>query len=452
MSDLPAAFDGFVGQISLKEKQWARINSAFAGLQEYLAEAYSVSPEDIFVQGSCANGTAIKPPPEGDYDLDIVVVIPNGEVSANAALDSLERILEDNGRYAGKLEPRKPCVRIRYADEEIGGFHIDVVPARHGRGETPLDVPRRGDGWHGTAPREYTAWCQQQGDNFGRTIKSLKRWRDEQQDLRRAVKSIVLQVLVAQCMPTTGSDAMRLKETLTGLQTLLGQAPGPPSVFNPVLPSENLAETWTQDSFNSFRQEIAAGAALATRAYEESDDIESAALWRELLGEDFPLPSEEEAGLALADTSHAQSPASKGWTENLDPRFGVAVTATVYPPNRRKPLARNYSSNHVLKAGWKIRFKAEIDAPEPVSVWWQVVNTGEHAREDQGLRGEFFRAKELGGTPSKDEKENWEDTRYTGAHWIEAFLVRNATVVARSGRLYVGVVNKQRRRAPTRRH
>jgi hypothetical protein len=446
MVNLQPQFDDFIERISLGQSQWARIDSAYVTLREYLAKSYGISQDDVFAQGSCANGTAIKPPPEGEYDLDIVVVIPDGNVSSTVALEDLERILAKDSRYAGKLKPKKPCVRIQYADDEIGGFHIDVVPGREdATRHAPLEAPRRNEGWHGTAPAEYTAWCRTQGDEFARTVKALKRWRDEQQDVRTAIKSIVLQVLIAECMPRgLASDARRISQTLTNLQQHLARSAQPPVVLNPVLPAENLAASWSQESFISFKQHVAKAQAIAERAIETDDPFEAAAAWHELLGEDFPLPKRTEQGLVLADASHAKRPESQGWVERLDSRYRIGVRATVLAEDRRRVIFSDYPSDGpVLQAGWKIRFRASITGPLGGTTWWQVVNTGGHARNAGGLRGDFFRAKTLGGADSTDPNENWEDTSYTGTHWIEAFLVQGNVVLARSGAILVNVRNKR---------
>ena len=154
MQELQEQFDDFLAAISLGSKQRNRINSAFSGIQTFLCSEYEIPNGVVFVQGSCANGTAIKPPPDGDYDLDVVVRIPDPPRSADEALEDLESILEDNGIYAGKVIPKKPCVRLEYADDEIGGFHIDLVPARHNSSASgaPLQAPRRGEGWHDSPP------------------------------------------------------------------------------------------------------------------------------------------------------------------------------------------------------------------------------------------------------------------------------------------------------------
>jgi hypothetical protein len=90
-----------------------------------------------------------------------------------------------------------------------------------------------------------------------------------------------------------------------------------------------------------------------------------------------------------------------------------------------------------------------------LKVSWQVINTVAHAASAGGLRGQIFEARARGGRQgtSPDDKVNWEHTRYTGGHLIEAFLVRdNTTVVARSGRRKVLIENPSRPPRGRRRH
>jgi len=224
MSSLPNQFVTFIENISLGERQVERIQSAATALADYLRSAMELEAEDdVFLQGSYANGTAIKPPEGGEYDVDVVVVSATHSDSADDALDDLEDILEDHGRYRDRIQRKKPCVRLKYADDEIGGFHVDVVPVRPSSdNDAPLDAPRRDEGWHGTAPQEFTQWCKDLGPEFERTVKALKHWRNRQQD-RAAIKSILLQVLVSTHMPTgIQDDAERLTLTLKGLAEALG--------------------------------------------------------------------------------------------------------------------------------------------------------------------------------------------------------------------------------------
>jgi hypothetical protein len=136
----------------------------------------------------------------------------------------------------------------------------------------------------------------------------MKRWRDEQQTVRTAIKSIVLQVLVSQCMPHIANDADRLAGTFRNLYVHLGNLSQPPVVANPVLDRENLAKRWTMESFRNFRSELAEAVEWAEKAGASADAVEAADAWREVLGEDFPVLGPDQLGFRVGDFSHADTP------------------------------------------------------------------------------------------------------------------------------------------------
>ncbi len=449
MTDLQPLFDEFDSRISLNDTQVQRMTRAWRTLQDFLVEKYDVRTDDVFLQGSFANGTAIEPIEGGEYDIDVICVGVLSNVTSDTALDRLTEVFGNDGNYEPRLAPPKTaCVRLEYAEDYVGKFHVDVVPARlSSASDTPLDAPRRKNGWHATAPAEYTDWCRSQGPLFARTVKALKRWRGEQQTVRGAIKSIVLQVLAAEAMPQTPSDAQRLAETFKNLDARLAYETGPPIVANPVLPSENLARRWTAANFEEFREELREAVSLSAKGL-SADSVEAIEAWRELLGEDFPAAVAKNFGIRLSSDTHARPVSSEGWSLGLDPRYQIAIRATEQR-GRRRPTRRNYSSDgSLLFAGKKLCFKAIISGPRDADVWWQVANTGAHAREESGLRGNFFKAKTLRGRPSADETENWEDTAYTGAHWIRAVLVKSNVVVAQSSRFLVNIHSPRRGFAP----
>lgn len=294
--DLDHDFDAFLEKLQLDAKQVDRMNSAEQTLSDRLCAHFELSPEDVFLQGSYANGGAIKPRPsadDGEYDVDLVVVCAGTGEEPTASLQRLAEALDSIGygqRIESDPERKRPCVRLRYADDDTGRFHVDVTPARELAGPAPLEIPHPAQGlWRATAPQEYAEWCTDQGDEFLRTVQQLKRWRDECQDAREAIKSIVLQVLIAAHMPHGIGDGPRIVGTLRGIAHLLANnAVAAPIVPNPVLPSENLAETWPHADYVDFIRVVTDAAGLAERALSEHNEAESRRLWCELLGEDFP--------------------------------------------------------------------------------------------------------------------------------------------------------------------
>ena len=440
--DVSVQFQQFLNNIALGQRQIERMNSAANTVAGFVAESYGLPPGGVFLQGSYPNGTAIEPVDGGEYDVDLVAVCAAGGVGPTDALNDLEQRFAADGRFRDRIKRKKPCVRLEYAPDDVGKFHVDVVPVR-ACNMAPLEAPRRDEGWKGTAPAEYTAWCRDQGELFIRTVKILKRWRSEQQSVRTAVKSIVLQVLVRGAMPQIGDDATRVAETFRALHRQLAGLTSPPTVQNPVLPSENLAAAWSAEAFKSFVAEVAEAVALVDQAMTAEDQVEVIDAWRELLGDDFPTLSSNALGIELGDYAHAQSPTDMGWSEQLDDRFAVRIQAT----RQRGKAGRNVralpSNGDLVFAGSKLRFKAHTTEPIHADVWWQVANTGGHARMKGGLRGGIFKAKTLSGGNSSDETENWESTAYTGRHLIRALLVRSNNVVAKSDWFQVNIYAKQ---------
>lgn len=294
---LEDAFDTFYERIAIGAVPEGRIESAWERLRDYLTRQCDVPHEGVFLQGSYANDTTIQPTSDdGEYDLDVAAVIIDDEtMTADSAFAYLEGVLKEDGDYKKRLETGKqPCVRLRYADDETGKFHIDIVAAQY-HPEGHLLIPLRGNGWKETNPKGYTRWCEAQGERFRRTVRILKRWRDENQDERRGVKSIVLQVLIAHALPITTDDAESVAGTLSGIRDYLELHVTPPDVYNPTLQAENLTKTWPQEHYNSFRSHINSAADLAQQALDCGDRDESHQLWGDLLGSDFPSPPNDPA-------------------------------------------------------------------------------------------------------------------------------------------------------------
>lgn len=293
---LPHDFESFHEKLLLGKKQVDRINSAADRLTDYLIDKLDLSAEDVFLQGSYENETAIRPDPEadeGEYDVDLVAVCARSDASEDEAIEELEEVLEDDDDYDDRIErddPKKPCVRLRYADDEIGRFHVDATPAREpADGEAPLEIPRRDSGWRETDPKAFTQWCADQGEEFARAVRMLKRWRDHNQDVREAVKSIVLQVLIAEHLPEKHSDAERIAGALRGTADYLADYEDEaPEVRNPVLEDEILTDRWQADDYRKFRDVVTRAAEMAEEALEEADVDRSRELWQELFGKDFP--------------------------------------------------------------------------------------------------------------------------------------------------------------------
>ena len=94
------------------------------------------------------------------------------------------------------------------------------------------------------------------------------------------------------------------------------------------------------------------------------------------------------------------------------------------------------SEGEIVEAKRDLKFQATttIGAPFPsqsYQVRWQIVNTGEAARQAEGLRGDFY--------TSEGDGVRWEATLYRGVHWVQAFVFRRRdnTCVGKSARFFI---------------
>lgn len=323
-------FKAFLEKLQLTPKQVERIESASGTIARALARYFEIPDSKIFLQGSFANGTSVRPAPSrgGEYDVDLVVVGPFEGLTPTEALEKLRKALRACG-YGDRIKAdnsgERPCIRLEYASEgETVGFHVDVVPARPHSNVlvAPLEVPKPAEGrWKATAPAEYTAWATGQGASYIRTVQALKRWRDEHQSARTAIKSIVLQVLISHHVnantTTLASDAARVVAALRGIANELALSPDvPPTVRNPALDSENLAAAWPPEDYRKFRKAVGACADLAERAQQANTAAESTRLWNKLLGSDFPVVEEQKVGHMpppVIDTRRSQEAPRSQW-------------------------------------------------------------------------------------------------------------------------------------------
>ncbi len=441
-ANLSSSFEQFIQTISLGPKQRGRLDSVANALRTFLVESYGLPEHNFFVQGSYRNETIVEPTDGGEYDLDIAAVcVFDGSISGKEALEDLAERLASSDVYRDRIEPdpKRPCIRLRYSEDEVGKFHVDVIPLQFLGSTAPLKAPRPGAPWKETAPEEYTQWCAAQGEGFIRTVKILKRWRDENQTRRKAVKSIVLQVLIARELASASDDATRVTVTLRNLRDSLAGLARAPRVPNPVLVSEDLAESWNNEAFRDFVKELESAVDLSSAAASADTAVEAVEVWRELLGDDFPMVSTSELGLQLEDASHAATFSSRGWTEAPDNRYSVHVTAK-YSSRRSNVPSLTMQSGKPVPAGRRLKFQAHVEGPPGPVLFWQVVNTGSDAAGHGDLRGDIFDGRDQYKTPKSGRLENWEESKYRGTHMIRALLVDgNSRVVATSNYFYVPV-------------
>lgn len=115
--------------LELSPSQFALAQQRYEGVGAYLAGSGSrmLRHLAIYLQGSTALRTTVKPIGVNEHDVDLVAHVPNTDVpvSPMALKKAIGDCLRGNGDYAPLLEEKPRCWRLNYANE----FHMDITPS-----------------------------------------------------------------------------------------------------------------------------------------------------------------------------------------------------------------------------------------------------------------------------------------------------------------------------------
>jgi Second Messenger Oligonucleotide or Dinucleotide Synthetase domain/Adenylyl/Guanylyl and SMODS C-terminal sensor domain len=409
-------------------------------------------------QGSFRQKTIIKPAdPEIDFDVDILFGMKT--VAGWSAKDYLEKLAGEfrkYERYKGKVDTRGKtrCVTIDYESD----FHVDIIPCILQDG-SPVIMNKKTDSYEQTDGDGYAEWFKSQADLTGgqhlvEVTRLIKYIRDYRADFE--IKSVLLTTILGKLVIDSDSVATNYPDLPTSFKTIFNRLndflyanPDMPEVCNPVLPGENFNRNWDQEKYSKFRERVAYYNEKVNGAFDEEDEAKSLTLWQEIFGEEFSLPAQEDRESAKAEqeypidrVDHQRPVTDIAVAEMLT--YEVSIEASLHNKIGRIKLQR-LKSGAMIKAGFLIKFEAKTNAQPPFEVKWQVVNTGGHAasiNNGGGLRGEFFDSKDRQSAYKSDSSLiNWENTEYTGKHWVECFIVKDGICIARSRPFFINVTN-----------
>lgn len=122
-------FNNLADGLNITQTMLEKAETAYNALGEHIKNSNEEWDVTVYPQGSFQLGTVIKPVnDEEQYDVDLVVLVKTPHYEAKTLRNEVLQILESHGRYEGKIENKKPCIRIQYADS--AQFHMDVASAR----------------------------------------------------------------------------------------------------------------------------------------------------------------------------------------------------------------------------------------------------------------------------------------------------------------------------------
>lgn len=291
-----------------------------------------------------------------------------------------------------------------------------------------------------------------------RTIQILKRHRDYyfQDDKGNRPVSIIINTLAAKAYAGENNlfDALLnlIRKMPDFIEDRIINEKRVAWVENPVNHAENFADRWQDEEFpnreTQFKEWLQKAEEDFSRALELGDIDSLLQILGNSLGESVVKEAAADLGLtnrknfvgtlrsnsvpSLADYNHRKLPL---WPIVLSHR--VVVGAKIFDKMKGSHSLGQLTDGISVTPGDWLRFQSVTDVPLPYIVKWQVVNTGDAARQDNCLRGGF----EEGDDETHVGTGNvlWESTKYPGTHWVEAFITKDGICVARSSPFYVRI-------------
>ena len=403
-------------------------------------------------QGSYGHKTIIKPVKNKEFDADIVFFMDhNDKWDPKDYIANLHGAFKSSLTYKNMVHYNTRCVYLDY----VGDFHIDVVPCIVKQTKTIfglhieyLIANRSTNTFERTDPDKYKKWIAGKNgvvgnNNLIKSIRLIKYLRDIKTTF--SCKSILLNTLVCNMVQDWEAESDEFKDIPTTLKTLfvrldnyLSRHQTMPDIVNPVQTEESFTRHWTEAKYQNFKSKISDYRHWIEDAFNERDRAESIRKWRRVFGDKFhtvvkkPTTTTASYDEILNEAAQQCYPipphcAQHRWKE-ADNVSSISLNVEYRNKNSSIGFSRAlqqvaFGKNHSLK------FTVTDQIPTGSDVYWQITNTGQEAEQIGQLRGGF----EIG------EKTKEETTSYKGNHFVEAFIVKDEMLLARSGKQVVPI-------------
>ncbi len=345
--ELPSYFGDFMRNISPSPNERKKYQEAHQELRERL-----LADEDLnkiivisFLQGSYRRSTLLRPDPGEHGDVDVVVVtkMSKEDTTPERAMETFIPFLRKHYQEEFELQGRSIGITLEDVDldlvvtsapsesqmgilhsSEVGGDwtledwlgesrialgrrHSDSTKVWLAKAQEEewrleaLDIPdREARIWKPTHPLEQIRWTHEKNastnGHYIHVVKAIKEWKRVNRLLPRYPKGYPLEHLVGMCCPdritSTAEGVVRTLETIKTRFAPHAAARITPELADHGVPDHDVMQRVTGQEFASFYSQVCEAANVARDALDVDSVKESAQLWRQLFGRNFPEPPE----------------------------------------------------------------------------------------------------------------------------------------------------------------
>lgn len=307
-----------------------------------------------FLQGSYKRSTAIRPRGDRRSDVDIIVVtkLSEQEYTPAKAMDVFKPFLDKYYRGKWRQQGRSFGIELSYveldlvltsapSEAEAGILRSEALSADDGLEDDPdwrlhqswlalssryrsdartliteaknaaewkpqpLRIPDRDmNRWESTHPIAQITWTRDKNKrtnkHFINVVKAMKWWRVEKHEAPKHPKGFPLERLIGECcadgIESVAEGVVMTLEKIVSEYELKVLTGGKPSLPDYGVSTHDVFKRISTDDFKKFYNQVKDAATLARRAYDSQDRTDSGNLWRDLFGNKFPKPPENEGG------------------------------------------------------------------------------------------------------------------------------------------------------------
>lgn len=351
--ELPSYFTDFLANIRPTDEQREKMKEEHRKLRELLMADDDLGPLIVstFIQGSYRRMTANRPQDSQQCDVDVIAAtkMHEDDYSPRQALEKFRPFLKEH--YPDKYQLQGRSWGIAVDDEvtldlvptsapseaeknamewtkaaawdfpeepdavtanaysglllESSGYYMErfaKAAADPAWKTQPLRIPDREAGvWEDTHPLEQIrwTWAKSKGTNghYVNVVKAIKWWRKLNVPKPKYPRSYPLEHMIGDCCPEgisyVGTGVTLTLEAMESSYRPWVHMRKVPHLADRGVPGHNVLARVTFEDFSAFLDEVKAASETARKALDADNVKESANLWRELFGEEFPAPPDD---------------------------------------------------------------------------------------------------------------------------------------------------------------
>ena len=288
--------NSFLSRISLSNNRTEQLlnssNALREKIREYLKEKKVGNPR-FYRQGSYMHRTLVRPLNE-DYDLDDGVYLDLSGFSDTPSPVTIHNWIYSAVENHTQKTPtdKDTCVRANFKD----GFHIDLpaylVMKNTASGSEEYNLAIKTKGWEPSDPRAMTNWFIKMvgihSEQLRRIVKYAKAWMDyrETNGSFKLLNGLTITILISEQFQSDTRDDIAFLSTVKSIKDRITVNN---DIWKPYHPTENLANSISEAQKKQFTAEIDFLCSNGQFAIDEDSRKDGSLLWREILGERFPI-------------------------------------------------------------------------------------------------------------------------------------------------------------------